>query len=1334
MTHDLIQAKLDALRRTLRRLILTAGLARVVLVAIGLAAAALLVDWVVHLDSGWRLALGLGMLATVAAAAWRFLVRPLLVPMTDRDLALLYERQFPELSDLLVSAVELPADARSGSRELVDAVVQQAETAANGIEPRVVPRLRRVKRFAWGAAAAVLAAVTFCVVSPASARTFAGRFLAPFGDARWPRNTELTIRVGDKADGDVTVARGDQVPVTATAINARDSALWQPPGHVRLEYRFASGSRQSRPMRRIQGATYQAYFDDVVEGFTVRARARYAETRTVTVRVVQLPRVEDVWLSLRYPTYTGREPGPPTRSLTEVRALVGTRVRVEARASKPGCTARVAIDPEGSVPMDPAGDGSRGTHVAAFALRAGMRWFRIELTDPAGLRNKQPRTFQLHVLDDKVPDVRLVEPGRETRCTPYATVPLRVALRDDLALRSAWLRFKLDPKAPPQTKPLELGAERPKEAEIAHRWDISLLGVKEGQTISYRAEADDFRDVFPPGSDQTRQVGRSKEYFIRIVSAEDLASELDRRVFALRNRVKSVRTRQEAARRQVGELIRKVAEGQALTNDDRRTAADAQNAQREMARTTARVADEVGKVRARMKDNRIGSFEDLRRLEGTKAALKQLADETMPRAASFVQDARKDLASRAGRDNLQNAARVQDEAVRNLDKILAEMSHNEGVDNLVRAARELLRKQRDVKKDTAAFARRPGTFGARPADLKPADAAALNLLARRQRAARDAMRNLEQDMLNVFEQLKDADPTRAELVRRAQQEAGTNQIRARMEDAAGNLQENKIGSAAQDQDGAIAGLEKLLEQLEQARQQAGSDRALARALQDVNRALADVSRLHKQQTGHASDAAEINRNAAQAKDLKKLRRQLNRLRKEQDDANVEAGKRDQARLKDLAERERTLAKQADDLAGELDKQAKDAATRGAPQAKPIRNAAGSTKQAGEKMNAAQSGMQKGDKQQAGDNGRQASDKLADAQEQIDRAIAEIEKKRLRDTRDVGLKQGETARQAEEVKRLLKQLSKQNEQSSKEASDGMAKAGEQVGQSQKSMQDAESAFDRKDNATGERETEKARDQLAEAQQQLRTLRDDLQKKLKEQKLIDLLVELQPMLEKQVVINDETRRIDTATAASGLDEPVREHKVRLGQLAGDQSDLADKATSLLRKVEGENAPVFVWGFKKATADMDESRKRLVAFNTDSYTQDVQKDVADTLRMLIDALKQEQQRLREGGAPGGGGGGGGGGKPMLVPPAAQLKLLKARELEIHNQTKRIELRRKLQPGRPPSPLERKRVRRLAVQQGELADLAEDLAEALEKEIEEQRQNAPIDRPDDGGEDGGE
>ncbi|MFH1732822.1 MAG: DUF4175 family protein [Planctomycetota bacterium] len=1312
MTPDRVHAKISSLRGLLRRLVMMAGISRVVLIAAGVAALCLLSDWTFRLSGYWRISLGLASVAGVGAAVFWFFVRPLLVSMPDDQIALLYEREFPELSDVLVSAVQLARVPGAASPEMIAAVISDAESASDGLEPARVPRRAKLSRMALAATVAAAAALAFCLAAPGAAKTFALRYLDPFGPAEWPRNTRLIIEVAGSTEPVVSVARGEQIAIKVTAVNARRSPLWAPPAKVWLDYAHASGEQDSRPMRRALGNVYQAYFNDLPEDLTVSARARDAQTGEVLIRVIERPRVEEAWLSFEYPKYTGRPPDRPSRSVSEVRAIVGTSVRVQIktnRALRPGGAA-IRIDPTGTVQMRPTnGNGDGGsTHEGEFVLALGMKWFRVELTDTAGNRNKNPRTFQLQVVDDKPPRVKILKPGGQTRCTPHATLPIEAGLKDDLALRGAWLRYALGPKDAPLTRPLELDAPNAKEAHIATRWDLSDLRVKVGQTISYRVEADDHRDVFPAGSGQTRQVGRSDEYFIRIVSSADLASELDRRLFALRNEVKKAKAHQEGDRRKVNELLRKISEGQPMTNDDRGMAADAENVQRELARNVARIAVEVGKIRERMQDNRIGSFADRRRLDDINAALGDIARADMPRAAQFINSARKDLASRNGRDSLQTAAGMQQGIIKRLENVLASMAHNEDIDNLVRAARELLRKQRTIKTDTAAFAGRPGTFGADPKQLKPADFTALNLLARRQRGACDDMRNLEQQMLDVYQRLKERDAKRAEIVRLAQLGASRDQIRLMMEEAAGTLTGNRIGLAAARQDVAIKGLERLLETLQKAREEAGSDEALAQAVRDLEEALADVQRLRKQQEGHAADAAEINKNAQQAKRLKELRREINKLRGQQDKTSTEA--EDDARLDDAAKQEASHAGKAAEIKKQLDKEAESAAKRRAAHEGDIKKSAGAVSGAESQMGSARDSMQRGQGSDARKSAKTASDKLAEAENHLDNALKTIEKQRLADTKEAALKQGDTAKDAAAVADKLKRLAKENESTSRPASTGLDNAGGKVGEAGQSMRSSHANMDRNDTVPAEQDAKEAAKRLGEAEDMLKNVRDDLRKKQKQQKLLDLVVELQPMLEKQIEINDETRRIDAATAEQKLSEPSRPDKVRLGQLSGDESALANKAAEILKKVEGEDAPVFAWACQKLIKDMGEVGERLARFETDAYTQDAEKDIADTLRMLIDALKREQSKTQQG--DGGGGGGGGGGEPMLVPPSAQLKLLKIRELIIHNQTKRIELKRLLKTQKKLTPLQKKRVLKLAEEQVKLGELTTQLAESLERE----------------------
>ena len=117
----------------------------------------------------------------------------------------------------------------------------------------------------------------------------------------------------------------------------------------------------------------------------------------------------------------------------------------------------------------------------------------------------------------------------------------------------------------------------------------------------------------------------------------------------------------------------------------------------------------------------------------------------------------------------------------------------------------------------------------------------------------------------------------------------------------------------------------------------------------------------------------------------------------------------------------------------------------------------------------------------------------------------------------------------------------------------------------------------------------------------------------------------------------------------------------------------------------------------------------------TQDQQRDVERNILQLIDALKEESQRLAKQQRRGGGGGGRGQPRPApLVPPLAQLKQLRTLQKSINEGTRSIELD-KVTRRRARERLRESRALRLSRKQHELGKLTDDFAKALEEATEE-------------------
>ncbi|HVT81658.1 MAG TPA: hypothetical protein VHM90_13510, partial [Phycisphaerae bacterium] len=127
--------------------------------------------------------------------------------------------------------------------------------------------------------------------------------------------------------------------------------------------------------------------------------------------------------------------------------------------------------------------------------------------------------------------------------------------------------------------------------------------------------------------------------------------------------------------------------------------------------------------------------------------------------------------------------------------------------------------------------------------------------------------------------------------------------------------------------------------------------------------------------------------------------------------------------------------------------------------------------------------------------------------------------------------------------------------------------------------------------------------------------------------------------------------------------------VGGLAVTQGGLVDQIDTLNKDERLGQVAVVVWMNGEVADSMKTSKSRLEKQQLTKPTTVAQQAAIDRLQLIIDALKEEQNKPPEFNDGGGGGGGGGGGPKPLVPPLAQLKLLKAMQLVVNTQTREVD-----------------------------------------------------------------
>jgi len=448
-----LDAFLARLHRRLGQHVLLHGVGTVAAAAGAWLAFAFLADYVLHVPLPIRIFHGIALVLVLGYFSWRDLLRPLSRLPDESQLAVLVERAHPELSELLISAVQLQGE-REAARavadpELVASVIRAAEARAATLDARgILDEERPRARFLIGASLA-LGLGALGAFNPGLSSIFFDRLVG--GSRPWPQRTELVVEVHGAGAGSrleespellhLLVARGTDVPVLVRAIGVV-------PDEITLHF---EGSRDV-VLNPIGPDLFRTLLRSLQEdtAFHVTGGDDEDGLPRVEITVLQPPDVESVAMAVEPPEYSGIAPAIAFQQDVEV--LAGSRVRVHVLPHPRDAEGRVRILNEDAeielqrlpFPPDPrSGDGPLEPDAMGMAfdfVATKSVGFRFELTDANGLTNPDPGLFRVRVLEDRAPDVAVVSPSRgDFEIVEGGAIPLRVRAQDDFGVVSMHL-------------------------------------------------------------------------------------------------------------------------------------------------------------------------------------------------------------------------------------------------------------------------------------------------------------------------------------------------------------------------------------------------------------------------------------------------------------------------------------------------------------------------------------------------------------------------------------------------------------------------------------------------------------------------------------------------------------------------------------------------------------------------------------------------------------------------------------------------------------------------------------------------------------------------------
>lgn len=810
-----------SLRSSLRRLAIARGLGLVIAAMLGLVVLVGVIDWFLHInDGGTRLLLGLSICVAVGFVAWRWIFQPGIRGLSELQVAQRIEAIYPEVHGRLSSSVEFISQPPPGSSELTQTTVDHATATIDRLNVDEMPD-RWPMRLALGAAAfSALIAASLFLLRPVESQIAVGRLLSPFQDIPWPRKTDFRVidDAGETLPADVplTMVRGDFFEVLV------ENTRGELPTDAVIEYRLTRSGRPGiRPLHPVTletetaGEVGRAVLSPSKSPVYFRAIGGDHKSPWYRMNVVAPPEPKSVQVTITHPQYTGKGDQKLPRGATSIEALVGSKVRVEARGSDKLKSAAVNVFGR-SVPAQLKDDSTR--MVAELDLNEeGVSSWWIEMTGVDGIEDPRPTRYELRVAKDSPPSVFIEVPLSDIRVTPLATVPVRVIVTDDQGIEDFSLAGYFETT---ESEPFDVPLTRDgDETALTGVAELNLLdrGVAVGTKIILQATA---RDRFDGEPDHVVQ---SETRTLSVVDIGTKRAELARSQADLLDELQRVLVSQTKARDSVTDLLIQQREAGQLRRTDldllKRTEIDQH-------RIASTLFDESDGLRARIQRlveqfvaNQVDATESRNQLSNVVTELDYIHGTVMPPLQSELTGVRKEVENALNSGDAESAATLLD-AEPELKSI--ETYQNDAIDSLasVLAGAESWKRRVDLHSELARLisqqdeiAREAGALGERSltsdSENNPQQVADAARLSKRQERLAVGLDELLGEVSAAAEELLKSDPAASARLRAGRAFAEQNTPSVKMREAAAELQARRMGAASTLQAAAIADLREL---------------------------------------------------------------------------------------------------------------------------------------------------------------------------------------------------------------------------------------------------------------------------------------------------------------------------------------------------------------------------------------------------------------------------------------------------------------------------------------------------------------------------------------------
>ncbi|MGD8426478.1 MAG: hypothetical protein PVH63_02550 [Balneolaceae bacterium] len=346
------------------------------------------------------------------------------------------------------------------------------------------------------------------------------------------------------------------------------------------------------------------------------------------------PRLEKLSAKIIPPSYTGLDTSTLTYPFSQMSTYRGTKIELSAKTNKPlskislfrtasGDTVTLASSPE-----DPTSF-HYGWSVGAIDTAS------FNMSDSAGLSNKNKFRFVIEPKDDQYPFVNLVEPSDNLQMKTPENLVLEYKAGDDFGLTRASLHFELQRAFVSSPEKGSISLSRPKmNISQQYEWEIPALKPKPRDVLTYWIEVRD-NDAYN-GS----KVGRSQKLTVTFPSMTKYMDELDKKEEDVTESLENVSDSFEQMQQEYDKFKNQLKRNPETDWEQKQQLQQVEEKRKEVDKKVEDLNKKFEEIRKEIQKNRVMSPETMKAYDELQKLMKQIND---PELAKALEELRKQL-------------------------------------------------------------------------------------------------------------------------------------------------------------------------------------------------------------------------------------------------------------------------------------------------------------------------------------------------------------------------------------------------------------------------------------------------------------------------------------------------------------------------------------------------------------------------------------------------------------------------------------------------------------------------------------------------------------------